>query len=51
MPAQHIVAEYRKGSQRGTKTIRRFTEEFLTPVFKSIFADVYLDSEYTIKNV
>ena len=46
-----LVAEYRKGSQRGTKTIRRFTEEFLTPVFKGIFTDVYLDSEYTGKDV
>jgi hypothetical protein len=46
-----LVAEYRKGSVRGTKTIKRFTEEFLTPVFKDIFTDVYLDSEYTGKDV
>ena len=42
-----LVAEFRKGSARGTTTIRRFIGELILPTFRSLFDTVYIDSEYT----
>lgn len=42
-----LVAEFRKSSARGTTTIRRYVKDFLEPVFKKLFEEVYIDSEYT----
>ena len=46
-----LVAEFRKSSARGTTTVGRFTNDFLMPVFKDFFEEVFIDSEYTGKNV
>lgn len=46
-----LIAEFRKSSARGTTTIGRFTNDFLMPVFKDFFEEVFIDSEYTGKNV
>jgi hypothetical protein len=46
-----LVAEFRKSSARGTSTVRRFSNDFLMPVFKGFFEEVFIDSEYTGKNV
>ncbi len=46
-----LIAEFRKSSARGTTTIARFTNDFLMPVFKGLFEEVFIDSEYTGKNV
>ncbi len=46
-----LVAEFRKSSARGTSTVGRFTNDFLMPVFKEFFEEVFIDSEYTGKNV
>jgi len=46
-----LVAEFRKGSARGTTTVRRFIGDYILPVFKGLFETVYLDSEYTGKDV
>ncbi len=46
-----LVAEFRKSSARGTSTVSRFTNDFLMPVFKGLFEEVFIDSEYTGKNV
>ena len=46
-----IVAEFRKSSARGTSTVRRFTNDYLMPEFQNIFECVYIDSEYTGKDV
>ncbi len=46
-----LVAEYRKSSARGTTTIRRFNTDYILPVFKNLFETVYVDSEYTGKDV
>lgn len=45
-----IVAEYRKGSARGTMTIKRFVKDFIFEEFKELFDTVYIDSEYTGKD-
>lgn len=46
-----LVVEFRKSSARGTSTFARFNNDFLMPVFKDFFEEVYIDSEYTGKNV
>lgn len=46
-----MVIEFRKSSARGTTTIRGFIREFLTPVFNENFEQIYIDSEYTGKDV
>jgi hypothetical protein len=46
-----LVAEFRKSSARGTTTIRRFTTDYILPVFQHLFETVYIDSEYTGKDV
>jgi len=46
-----LAAEFRKGSARGTTTIRRFVGDYMLPVFRGLFETVYLDSEYTGKDV
>jgi len=46
-----VVAEFRKSSARGTTTIKRFVKDFLLKPFKKLFNEVYLDSEYTGKDV
>ncbi len=42
-----IVAEYRKGSARGTTTMKRFVKDFILTAFKELFDTIYIDSEYT----
>jgi len=46
-----IIAEFRKASARGPSTFRGFVEDFMLPLFKGLFQEVYVDSEYTGKNV
>jgi hypothetical protein len=46
-----MVAEFRKSSARGTSTIQRFTNDYLMPDFHDLFECVYIDSEYTGKDV
>jgi hypothetical protein len=46
-----IVAEFRKSSARGTSTVKGFTKDYLLPEFQDLFECVYLDSEYTGKDV
>ncbi len=46
-----ITAEFRKGSARGTTTIKRFIKDHLFKIFKEDFEEVYIDSEYTGKDV
>lgn len=46
-----IVAEFRKASARGPSTVKRFVKDFLLPLFQGIFEEVYIDSEYTGKDV
>lgn len=46
-----LVAEFRKSSARGTTTVRRFTTDYILPVFQNLFETVYIDSEYTGKDV
>ena len=46
-----IVAEFRKSSARGTSTVKRFTNDYLMPDFQELFECVYIDSEYTGKDV
>lgn len=46
-----IIMDFRKASARGTTTIRRFINEFLINIFKENFEEVYIDSEYTGKDV
>jgi hypothetical protein len=46
-----LVAEFRKSSARGTTTVRRFTTDYILPVFQHLFETVYIDSEYTGKDV
>lgn len=46
-----VVAEFRKASARGTTTAKRFVGDFLLKPFKEIFNEIYLDSEYTGKDV
>ena len=46
-----LAAEFRKASARGTTTIKRFVGDYILPVFRGLFETVYLDSEYTGKDV
>jgi len=46
-----LVAEFRKASARGTTTIRRFVGDYILPTFEGLFETVYIDSEYTGKDV
>lgn len=46
-----LAAEFRKSSARGTTTVRRFVSEYLLPTFRGLFKTVYIDSEYTGKDV
>ena len=46
-----LVAEFRKASARGPTTIRRFVADHILPTFKELFDTVYIDSEYTGKDV
>jgi hypothetical protein len=46
-----LAAEFRKSSARGTTTVRRFTTDYIVPVFQHLFETVYIDSEYTGKDV
>ncbi len=46
-----LAAEFRKSSARGTTTVRRFTTDYILPVFQNLFDTVYVDSEYTGKDV
>ncbi|MCK5018356.1 MAG: transposase, partial [Candidatus Peribacteraceae bacterium] len=46
-----LVAEFRKASARGTTTVKRFTRDYILPTFRGLFDTVYLDSEYTGKDV
>jgi hypothetical protein len=46
-----IALEFRKGSARGTTTVKRFSKDFILKPFKGVFKEVYIDSEYTGKDV
>jgi hypothetical protein len=46
-----VVAEFRKSSARGTTTVKRFVKDFLLKPFRELFHEIYLDSEYTGKDV
>jgi len=46
-----VVAEFRKSSARGTTTVKRFVRDFLLKPFRELFHEIYLDSEYTGKDV
>jgi hypothetical protein len=46
-----IVAEFRKASARGPTTVKRFVKDFLLSLFQGLFEEVYIDSEYTGKDV
>ncbi len=46
-----LAAEFRKSAARGTTTVRRFTMDYILPTFQNLFETVYLDSEYTGKDV
>lgn len=46
-----VIAEFRKASARGTTTVKRFVGDFLIEPLKEFFHEIYLDSEYTGKDV
>jgi hypothetical protein len=46
-----IVAEFRKSSARGTTTVKRFITDYMLDEFRDLFDTVYIDSEYTGKEV
>ena len=46
-----IAAEFRKGSARGTTTAVPFIKDFMPPEMDQIFETIYIDSEYTGKNL
>ena len=46
-----VIVEFRKGSARGTTTVKRFVRDFILTPFKGLFNKVYVDSEYTGKDV
>ncbi len=46
-----LAAEFRKSSARGPTTIRRFIGEHILPTFRNLFDTVYIDSEYTGRDV
>ena len=46
-----IVNEFRKSSARGTTTTKPYIEDYLLSEFKDVFENVYVDSEYTGKDL
>ncbi len=46
-----LVVEFRKASARGTTTVRKFANDYIMPTFQGLFETVYVDSEYTGKDV
>ncbi len=46
-----MVGEFRKASARGTTTVKRFVRDYLLPSFRDLFESVYVDSEYTGRDV
>ncbi len=46
-----IAAEFRKSSARGTTTAIPFVKDYLSPELNDCFESVYIDSEYTGKDV
>jgi len=46
-----LVVEFRKASARGTTTVRKFANDYIIPSFRGIFETIYIDSEYTGKDV
>ncbi len=46
-----IAAEFRKSSARGTTTAVPFVKDYLLPEFTDCFETIYIDSEYTGKDV
>lgn len=46
-----VAAEFRKSSARGTSTVGPFMKDYMLNEFEGIFETVYIDSEYTGKNV
>lgn len=46
-----IVTEFRKASARGCSTFQRFVKDFLLIPLNDLFEKVYIDSEYTGKDV
>jgi len=46
-----IAAEFRKSSARGTTTAIPFFKDYLSPKLNDCFESVYIDSEYTGKDV
>lgn len=46
-----IAAEFRKSSARGTTTAMPFIKDYMLSEFNNCFETVYIDSEYTGKNV
>ena len=46
-----LVVEFRKASARGTTTVRKFANDYIMPTFQGLFETVYIDSEYTGKDV
>ena len=46
-----ITAEFRKDSAPGTTTIKRFINDFIPEPFKNLFDTIYINSEYTGKDV
>ncbi len=46
-----IVNEFRKSSARGTSTTKPYVKDYLLDEFKDIFENIYIDSEYTGKDL
>jgi hypothetical protein len=46
-----MVAEFRQSSARGTSTVKRFVVDHLLEQFHELFESVYIDSEYTGREV
>ena len=46
-----VIAEFRKASARGTTTVKHFVKDYLIEPLKDFFHKIYLDSEYTGKDV
>jgi len=42
-----VVMEFRKGSARGTTTVKRFIKDFILAGYKDFCEEIYIDSEYT----
>jgi hypothetical protein len=46
-----IVNEFRKSSARGTSTTKPYIKDYLLDEFKDLFENIYIDSEYTGKDL